>query len=165
MYRSPIDLARLFLSLFQDLPALPRMIYLPGAALLVCYPVLLIAFGPEARSEAFVTAFMLALGLRVAIGFEGMVLRMLINFSKGKTVALALCMAGLPLLVLLVADDPLWCQRLQSALYIVVGAIFLADVLKDRVDTAATFWSDAEMRGYLPNLSRMMVIYNFTFLL
>lgn len=165
MYRNPIDLVRLFLSLFQDMSTLPRTIYVPGAALLVCYPVLAVALGPEAKSQAFVTAFMLALGIRIAIGFEGMVRRMLTKFSKGQTVILAFCLPALPMLVLAAADDPLWCQRMQSAFYIAAGAIFLVDVLMGRVDTAATFWSDAGMRDYLPNLSRMMVVYNFTFLL
>ena len=165
MYRSPFDLLRLFISLFRDLPPLPRSIYVPGAVLLIGYPVLSVLLGTDAQGHAFATAFLLALGMRIAIGFEGMVRRMLMKFGKAQTVLLALGMAGLPLLVLAAADDPLWCQRMQSMFYIVVGAIFLRDVMKNRVDTAATFWPEIEMRGYLPNLSRMMVIYNFAFLL
>ena len=165
MYRNPLDLVRLFLSLFQGLPPLPRTIYIPGAVLLLGYPALAVALGPADQGHAFATAFLLALGVRIAIGFEGMVRRMLMKFGKAQTVMLALGMAVLPLMVLAAADDPLWCQRMQSMFYIVVGAIFMLDVLKDRVDTAATFWPEVEMRGYLPNLSKMMVIYNFAFLL
>ena len=165
MYRHPFDLVRLFLSLFQDLPALPQTIYLPGAVLLVSYPALAVALGADAQGQAFATAFLLALAVRIALGFEGMVRRMLTTYSAGRTVLLALGMAVVPLLVLAAADDPLWCMRMQSAFYLLVGAIFMADVVKRRTDTAASFWPQAEMRGYLPNLSRMMVIYNISFLL
>lgn len=165
MYRHPLDLVRLFLSLFQDLPALPRRIYIPGAVLMIAYPVLAVALGAGAQGQAFATAFLLAMAVRIGIGFEGMVRRMMIKHSKAQTVLLALAMTVLPLMVVAMASDPIWCQRIQSAFYVVIGCIFLLDVLKGRNDTAATFWPDAEMRDYLPNLTRMMVIYNFTFLL
>ena len=165
MHRHPVDLVRLFLSLFQDLPALSRTIYLPGAALLLGYPVLSVILGPDQSGAAFATAFIIALAVRIAIGFEGMVRRMLTRYSARQTVLLSLCFAGLPLLVLAGATDPLWCQRMQSAFYVIVGGIFMLDVLKGRTATAASFWPDAEMRMHLPNLTRMMVVYNFAFLL
>jgi hypothetical protein len=165
MHRNPLDLVRLFLSLFQDLPPLSRALYIPGAVLLVGYPVLSVILGPNHSGEAFATAFLLALAVRIAMGFEGMVRRMLTRYSPARTALLAFGFAGLPLLILAHADDPLWCQRMQSMFYVVIGGIFLADVLKGRTDTAASFWPDAEMRPYLPNLTRMMVVYNFSFLL
>lgn len=165
MHRHPVDLVRLFLSLFQDLPQMSRTVYLPGAVLLLGYPVLAVVLGPDQSGDAFATAFLLALATRIAIGFEGMVRRMLTRYSAAQTALLAMCFAGLPLLVLVGADDPLWCQRMQSAFYIIVGGIFLSDVLKGQTATAASFWPDAEMRDHLPNLTRMMVVYNLAFLL
>jgi hypothetical protein len=165
MYRTPFDLVRLFLSLFQDLPPLSRALYLPGAVLLVGYPVLSVAFGPDHNGQAFATAFLAALAVRIAMGFEGMVRRMLTRYSTTQAVIFALGFAGLPLVVLALVDDPLWCQRMQSLFYVVIGGIFLQDVLQGRTSTAASFWPDAEMRDHLPNLTRMMVVYNFCFLL
>jgi hypothetical protein len=165
MYRHPLDMVRLFVSLFQDMPALPKSIYLPGALLLLSYPVLAVALGHDAQAQAFATAFLLALGLRIAIGFEGMVKRMMLTFTKTQTVYRALALAVLPLIVVALANDPLWCQRMQSMFYLVIGGIFLTDVIKGRVETAATFWPSDDMQAFLPNLTRMMVIYNFTFLL
>jgi hypothetical protein len=165
MYRHPFDLVRLFLSLFQDMPPLPKTIFLPGLLLIVSYPVLAVALGHEAQGQAFVTAFLLALALRVALGFEGMVKRMMRKFNNRQTVVRALSFAVLPLIVLALASDPLWCQRMQSVFYLVIGGMFLADVIKGRFDTAAAFWPDAEMKVYLPNLTRVMVIYNLSFLL
>ncbi|MBA3912143.1 MAG: hypothetical protein C0524_20240 [Rhodobacter sp.] len=165
MHRTPFDLVRLFLSLFQDLPPMSRSLYLPGAVLLVGYPVLSVAFGPDHSGQAFATAFIAALAVRIGMGFEGMVRRMLTRYSVTRTAVLALGFAGLPLLVLAVVDDPLWCQRMQSVFYVVIGGVFLQDVLLGRTSTAASFWPDAEMREHLPNLTRMMVVYNFGFLL
>lgn len=165
MHRQPFDLVRLFLSLFQDLPPLSRTLYLPGAVLLLGYPLLSVVVGPDQGGEAFVTAFLAAFAVRMAIGFEGMVRRMLTRYSALRASLLALTFVGAPLLVLVLADDPLWCQRIQSVLYIAIGGIFLMDVLKGRIATAASFWPDVEMRTHLPNLTRMMVVYNFSFLL
>lgn len=142
-----------------------RSLYLPGAVLLIGYPVLSVILGPEAGGQAFATAFLLALAVRVGMGFEGMVRRMLTRYSAVQATIFALLFAGLPLLVVALVDDPLWCQRMQSLFYVVIGGVFLQDVLNKRVTTAASFWSDAEMREHLPNLTKIMVVYNFGFLL
>jgi hypothetical protein len=165
MQRTPFDLVRLFLSLFQDLPPLSRALYLPGAVLLIGYPVLSVLLGSERGGQAFATAFLLALAVRIGMGFEGMVRRMLTRYSTMHATVFALVFAGVPLLVVAFANDPLWCQRMQSLFYVVIGGVFLQDVLNGRTSTAASFWPDAEMREHLPNLTRMMVVYNFAFLL
>jgi hypothetical protein len=165
MHRTPFDLVRLFLSLFQDLPPLSRALYLPGAVLLIGYPVLSVVLGPDSGGQAFATAVLAALAVRIAMGFEGMVRRMMTRYSTSHSVLFALLFAGVPLAILALVDDPLWCQRMQSMFYVVIGGIFLQDVLQGRSATAASFWPDDEMKGHLTNLSRMMVVYNFGFLL
>jgi hypothetical protein len=165
MNHHPFDLVRLFLSLFQDLPPVSRAVYVPGAVVLIGYPVLWVLFGADHAALAFVTAFLAGLALRIAMGFEGMVRRMLTRYSAAQATVLALVMACGPLAILALADDPLWCQRMQSAFYLGIGGIFLFDMLKGRVQTAASFWPDAEMRDHLPGLTRMMVVYNLAFLL
>jgi hypothetical protein len=165
MHRTPFDLVRLFLSLFQDLPPLSRALYLPGAVLLIGYPVLSVLLGPDNGGQAFATAFLAALAVRIAMGFEGMVRRMMTRYSTLQSVLFALLFAGLPLAILALVDDPLWCQRMQSMFYVVIGGVFLQDVLHGRTATAASFWPDDEMKDHLGNLTRMMVIYNFGFLL
>lgn len=164
MHRAPSDLIRLFLSLFQDLPPLSRGLYLPGAVLLIGYPLLTVLLGAHHEGQAFVTAFVAALAVRVAVGFEGMVRRMLTLYSTKQTALFALSLAVVPLLILSFAKDPMWCQRTQSVFYLMIAAIFLSDVLKGRTETAASFWPDAEMQPHLSNLGRMMVVYNLAFL-
>ncbi|MES2539037.1 MAG: hypothetical protein V4583_00395 [Pseudomonadota bacterium] len=165
MYRSPLDLVRIFLSLFQDLPPMSRSLYLPGAVLLIGYPLLSVLLGPDHNGQAFATAFLAALAVRIGMGFEGMVRRMLTRYSATQSVVFALVFACAPLAVLAMVDDPLWCQRMQSMFYVVIAGVFLQDVLNGRSTTAASFWPDEEMRAHLPNLTKMMVVYNFTFLL
>lgn len=165
MYRQPFDLARLFLSLFQDLPPLSRALFVPGAVLLLGYPLLSVMLGAGHDGQAFATAFIAALAVRIGLGFEGMVRRMLTRYSALQAATYAIIFAAVPLLVLMLADDPLWCQRMQSVFYVVIGGVFLLDAIKGRSDTAASFWPDMEMRSHLPNLTRMMVVYNFAFLL
>ncbi len=164
MYRHPVDLVRMFLSLFQDLPPMSRSLYIPGAVLLIGYPALSVALGASNDGQAFVTAFVIALAVRIGMGFEGMVRRMLTRYSGGQAALLAVLFAAVPLVALVGVKDPVWCQRMQSLFYVAIGGVFLMDVLKGRVATAASFWPDAEMRSHLPNLTRMMVIYNFAFL-
>lgn len=165
MQRNPIDLIRLFLSLFQELPPMSRTLYVPGAVLLVGYPLLAITLGSEHEGQAFATAFIAALAVRIGLGFEGMVRRMMTRYSATQSALMAVAFAALPLLVLAAADDPLWCQRMQSMFYVAIGGIFLMDVLKGRNATAASYWPHREMQIHLPNLTRMMVVYNFSFLL
>lgn len=164
MHRAAFDLVRLFASLFQDLLPLLRALYLPGAILLLGYPLLTVLLGHDHEGQAFVTAFLAALAVRIAMGFEGMVRRMLTHYSVTQTVLFALTFAVVPLLILSFAEDPLWCQRMQSVFYLMIGAIFLSEVIKGRNVTAASFWPDADMQPHLSNLSRMMVVYNISFL-
>lgn len=164
MHRSPLDIVRLFLGLVQDLPAVSRQLYIPGAVLLLAYPVLAVLLGTGHQGEAFVTAFMLALAVRVALGFDALLQRMRARYSPGQTAVLALAFAVLPLIILAFAADPLSCQRLQSAFHLLVGSVFLSDVINRRTTTASGFWPEVAMRPYLPRLSRAMVLFNFTFL-
>ena len=164
MHRNSLDLVRLFLSLFQDLQAVSRQLYIPGAILLLSYPVLAVLLGTGSEGEAFVTAFMLALAVRVALGFEDLLRRMLARYSARQTVVLAMVFAGLPLIILAFAADPLSCQRLQSAFHLMIGAVFLSDVIHSRTTTAASFWPETATRPCLQRLSRWMVVYSFAFL-
>lgn len=163
MYRRPIDLMRLFLDLFNEMPPLTRGLYVPGAAVLVGYPVLSVLLGPGQGGQAFVTAFLFGFALQASFGFEALVRRLLTRLSSVATVAAALAVVSLPLMVMMLAADPVWCQRMQSAVYIAVGSLFLIDMVKGRVTVAASLWPDAAMRAYLPNLTRAMVLFNGTF--
>lgn len=164
MLRQTLDSLRLFLDLFRDVPPMPRKTFLPGAVLIVAYPLLSVLLGPGEDGQAFVTAFLLALAVRIAVRFEGMVGKLLDQFSRRETMVMAVLVALGPLLLLATVDDPLWCQRSQSAYYIILGALFVSDMLANRHDMAARFWPWPEMTPHLPVMTRVMVLFNLGFL-
>ena len=165
MLRHALESLRLFLDLFRDVPPLPHKTFLAGAVLVVAYPLLSVLLGPDGGGQAFVTAFLLALAVRIAVRFEGIVTRLLERFSRPETVVIALLIGMGPLFLLSSVDDPLWCQRAQSAYYIVLGSMFVSDMLANRHDMAARFWPWPEMAPHLPAMTRIMVLFNLGFLL
>ena len=165
MFRQTLESLRLFLDLFRDVPPMPRKTFLPGVVLVISYPLLAVLLGPEEEGQAFVTAFLLALAVRIAVRFEGMVSKLLEQFTRRETVVMAVLVALGPLFLLASVDDPLWCQRSQSAYYIILGSMFVSDMLANRHDMAARFWPWPEMREHLPVMTRIMVLFNLGFLL
>jgi hypothetical protein len=165
MFRQAIHSLRMFLVFFQDIPPLPRHALLPAAALAVAYPALSVLLGPGEAGQAFVTAFLLALALRVALRFENVLRQLLGQFSRRETAAMALLVTLTPLVLLASVDDPLWCQRSLSAYYIVVGSMFVSDMLAGRDDMARRFWPWQQMAEHLPAMTRAMVLYNLGFLI
>ncbi len=165
MLRQTMESVRLFLELFRDVPPMPRKTFLPGVVLIVAYPLLAVLLGPGEGGQAFVTAFLLALAVRIAVRFEGMVEKLIAQFSRRETVVMAILVAMGPLFLLASVDDPLWCQRSQSAYYIILGSMFVSDMLANRDDMAARFWPWPEMKPHLAVMTRIMVLFNLCFLL
>jgi len=155
----------LFASLFRGRMGLSAKVYVPGVVLLAGYAFLSVTLGPDNHGRAFGTAFVAALGVRITLGLDGMLRPVLRRFSPGQAALIAATCAAVPLAVLIAAEDPVLCQRLQSLIYLAFGSVFLLDVVKGQVVTAANLWPDRSMRRHLPGLTRMMVIYNFAFLL
>ena len=143
------------LSLFRDITPFSVTILLPGVVAMLCYPALLIYMGREHESEAFVTAFALALATRAAPRMNTVLTRVLAAFSPRDVVLFLLPAALGPLMLLMWLDDPLWCQRMQSLYHIVLGSMFLSDVLGRRQDMAALFWPWPEMKP-TPTSSRFL---------
>lgn len=159
------DAIRQFMGLFRQAPPLPTRLLVPGIIMVPAFVVMALWLGPEHEAEAFVTAFVIGLALRVALRMERMVRRLLASFSARQTLALVVPLALGPLALLIWIDDPLLCQRMQSLYFVVLGAMFLSDVIANRTDMAALFWPWEPMTRYLPGLSRMMVLYHLAFLL
>jgi hypothetical protein len=165
MLRQTLESLRLFLDLFRDVPPMPKKTFLPGMVLILAYPLLSVLLGKGEDGQAFVTAFLLALAVRIAIRFEGIVAKLLEQFTRRESVVMAVLVAMGPLFLLASVDDPLWCQRSQSAYYIILGSMFVSDMLANRHDMAARFWPWPEMKPHLPAMTRIMVLFNLGFLL
>lgn len=159
------DAIRQFLDLFRQAPPLSTRLLVPGMVMVPAFVVMSVWLGPDQDAKAFVTAFAIGLALRVALRFEGMMRRLLASFSPRQTLVMLAPAAIAPVGVLIWLDDPLWCQRLQSLYFFVLGSMFLSDVIALRDDMAALFWPWDAMKPYLAALTRMMVLYNAAFLL
>lgn len=164
MLRHMLDSLRLVPELLRDVPPMPRRIFLPGTVLVLAYPLLSVLLGPGEGGQAFVTAFLLALAVRIAVRFEGMATKLLDQFSRRETALIALLVGMGPLFLLASVDDPLWCQRGQSLWHVILGAMFVSDMLAGRPDMAARFWPWPEMAPQLPAMTRIMVLFNLAFL-
>lgn len=164
MFRFTMESLRLFLDLFRDVPPMPKKTFLPGMVLIVAYPLLTVLLGPGEDGQAFVTSFLLAMAVRIGVRFEGIVVKLLEQFTRRESVVLAVIVAMGPLFLLASVDDPLWCQRSQSAYYIILGSMFVSDMLANRHDMAARFWPWPEMKQHLPAMTRIMVLFNLGFL-
>ncbi len=128
------------MDLFRQAPPLPMRLLVPAMVMVPAFVVMAVWLGEGHEAQAFVTAFSIGLALRVGLRFEGLVRRLLASFSARQTLAMAVPLALGPLAALIWLDDPLWCQRLQSLYFVVVGSMFLSDVIGQRNDMAALFW-------------------------
>lgn len=156
---------RQFVGLFRQAPPLSLRLLVPGMAMVPAFVVMAVWLGAGHEAEAFVTAFAIGLALRVGLRFESLVCRLLTSFSARQTLAMVVPLALGPLSLLIWLDDPLWCQRMQSLYFIILGSMFLSDVIGQRNDMAALFWPWERMTRYLPALTRMMALYHAAFLL
>lgn len=162
--RQTIRSLRLLVTLFRAIPPVPARNLVSGAVLLVVWPLLSLMAGPGESGAAFVTAFLVALALRIALRFDSILAHLMQELTRTETVLTALLIGLGPLAFLATVADPLWCQRAQSAWYILLGAMFLSDMLAGREEMALRFWPMPEMQPYLVPLTRAMVLFCLTFL-
>ena len=165
MLRQTIVSLRLLVDLFRDLPPLPRHVLLPGMIAVISYPLLSVLLDDGLQGQAFVTAFVLALALRIVLRFDGIVATLLHRFGRGQAVVIALMIGLGPVGLLVSAGDPLWCQRAQSVYYILFGSVFLSDMIAGRNDMALRLWPWEGMAAHLSAMTRIMVLFNLGLLL
>lgn len=165
MLRQIAESFRLFLDLFQDLPPLPRRTFLPGVVLLLAYPLLSVLLGTGEEGQAFVTAFLLAMAVRIGLRFEDVARPLMRPGRQLRTAVLLLAVALLPLALLAAADELRWCQRLPSFYFLLCGGLYLSDMLAGRTALARRFWPQPEMQGHLAAMTRFMVLFSLSFVL
>lgn len=159
MFRQAIQSLLQVFDLRHDIPPLPRRTLVPGLLLLMAYPLLAVLLGPGEEGQAFVTAFLLALAVRIAVRFDDFVSHISATFSRRETALAAVIVVFTPLAMIASVDDPIWCQRLQSLYYVILGSFFVSDMMAGRADMAQRFWPWAEMRPHLQVMTRAMVLF------
>lgn len=138
-------------------------ILVPGLLILIAWPLLRIGFDDEAA--AFMTAFVLATGLRLALKSEKLIARTRAHFSGPATaIGILICGPGL-LAVLAYAADPLLCQHFLSAYFLVTAALYVIDVIDGRYTIVRRRFPEDCVRASDGTMTRAFAIYNLAMVL
>lgn len=153
------DIARLF----RRLPRVPASIFLPAVLIVVGWPLLRV--GLDDARAAFMVAFVAAVALRFALRADANIKKARSRVSARTTVIWTLiCGPGLLGLIIL-ADDPLICQRFLSLYFLVMSALYVMDVIDGRHVLVRHFWPDRQMRAGAAMLTRVLAVYNLAMVL
>jgi hypothetical protein len=147
---------RLFLMLLPEVPRISARLVLPGVVLVLGVP-LAEGLMPADPAAAFVTAFVVALALRLGLRVEGLI-RRLAAFAPAEVAALVVLQTLVPLVLLVWLADPAWCQRVATLWSVVLAAVFLSDHLAGRCEMAAITWPGARMQAHWRALTLFMAL-------
>ena len=156
MLKDIIQTLRGFAALFARGSTLPWTILLPLMVMGLAWPALS-AFLPTER-DAFMVAFVLAMGLRVVMRADGTISTLQGRISGRTSLILALLLGPAALAVLVWKGDPLWCQRFLSIYFGINAALYLLDVVDGRHAMVRHFLPASRPRGADPMMSRVLAI-------
>ncbi len=155
--------ARRFVGLFRQGTSLPVTIVLPLLVVALAWPVLQVWLQDE--SAAFMAAFVLAMGLRLALRSDGTIRKMRGHISDRSTIVLALLFGPGVLALLIWIGEPIWCQRVLSVYFLVMAGLYLLDVIDGRHAMVQYFLPAKRNRGAEALLTRAMAIFQMALLL
>ncbi len=151
-----IKTMRRFLALFRPGPNQPWTIMLPLGLMALVWAILRSLALPE--REAFMAAFVLAMGLRMALRADGTIASLQDKISNRRALMLALMIAPAALAVLIWIGEPLWCQRFLSVYFGINACLYLLDVVDGRHAMVRHLLPDSRPRGADPMMSRVLAI-------
>ena len=138
-------------------------ILVPGLLILLVWPLLRIGLNDEAT--AFMTAFVLATALRLALKSEKMITRTRAHFSgPATTILVMVCGPGL-LAVMAYHADPLVCQRFLSGYFLVAAALYVIDVIDGGHSIVRRRFPEPFMRSTDGMMTRAFAVYNLAMVL
>ena len=152
-----------FAGLFRQGTTLPVTILLPLLVVALAWPLLLVWLNDE--SATFMAAFVLAMGLRLALRSGGTIRKMRSQISNRLTVILALLFGPGVLAVLIWSGEPIWCQRFLSVYFLVMAGLYLLDVIDGRHAMVQYFLPADRNRGTDALMTRVMAIFQMALLL
>lgn len=152
-----------FFGLFRQGTTLPLSIVLPLAVIALGWPMLRVAFDDE--RAAFMAAFVIAMGMRLALRSDLTIRKVNSVLSPRSTVILALLFGPGILAFLIWAGEPVWCQRFLSLYFLGMSVLYLLDVV-DGKHAMVRYFLPAERDGGADSLmTRVMAIYMMALLL
>ncbi len=158
-----IKTMRGFMALFRPGFNQPWTIMLPLLVMALVWALLRGFALPE--REAFMTAFVAAMGLRMTMRAGGTITTLQDKVSNRRALGLALLLAPAALALLIWKGEPLWCQRFLSVYFGVYACLYLLDVIDGRHDMVLHLLPDDRPRGANPMMSRVLAIFYMTLVL
>lgn len=152
-----------FIGLFRQGSTLPWTILLPLLVVALVWPLLMVWLGDE--SSTFMVAFILAMGLRLALRSDGTIRKMQTQVSSRGTAILALAFGPGVLAILIWIGEPIWCQRFLSLYFLLMAGLYLLDVIDGRHTMVQYFLPKDRNRGADGLMTRVMAIYQMALLL
>ncbi|MBI1171270.1 hypothetical protein GC209_07695 [bacterium] len=154
---------RAFVALFQRGGRLPWTILMPLLVMGFSWPLLRVVLPSE--REAFMFAFMLAMGLRFVLAADSTIQRLQSQIS-GRTALIILLLLGPGVLGLLIYfGEPIWCQRFLSLYFLIYACLYLLDVVDGRHAMVRYFLSGEGPKGSEAMMGRVMAIFYLTLVL
>ena len=152
-----------FVGLFRQGTTLPWTILLPLLVVALAWPLLDVWLQDE--SATFMAAFVLAMGLRLALRSDGTIRKMRSQISIRSTAILALLFGPGVLAIQIWIGEPIWCQRFLSVYFLVMAGLYLLDVIDGRHSMVQYFLPADRNRGADALMTRVMAIYQMALLL
>jgi hypothetical protein len=152
-----------FFALFRLRSTLPWTVFLPLVVLAVAWPLLRIALDDERTT--FMVAFVLAMGVRLALRTDGSIRKTRSVMSARGTVIVALLFGPGILAGLIWIGQPLWCQRFLSVYFLIMAALYLLDVIDGKHMMVRYFLPADRNPGADPLMTRVMAISQMALLL
>lgn len=116
-----------FLRVFRREDGLPWAAFLPLVAMAVTWPMLTLTMPSE--SEAFMVAFLLAVGLRLCLRADLTLRRLTWAITNRRVLVWAALFGPVSFALLVMQGDPMLCQRFLSAYFLLLAGLYLLDVV------------------------------------
>lgn len=146
-----------FVDFIRKQLSIDPVLILPALILVVSWPMFQILF--DNRAEAFMSAFVLAMGARFALRFDVLVMR-LGKAASPRAVAALVLVAGPGLLAALIwQGEPIWCQRFLSVYFLTMAALHGLDVVDGAHRMIKASWPGLILPRATRIMSQTLVIY------
>lgn len=148
-----------FVDLFRNQPPLDPLMAVPAVVLMATWPMFQILFADQAA--AFMSAFVLATAIRLALRLDLLVVRMRKSASP-RMIAVVLLLTGPGILGLLIwAAEPIWCQRFLTAYFLMMAGLHALDVIDGANRLIEVNWPGLVLPRAGQAMSQALVIHYF----
>ena len=163
MFDDLLDTLTAFVQSFRRTTPFPVEILVPGLLIILSWPLLRIWL--DEPQSAFMVAFVLGIGLRLAMKSRVMIARTRAHFSGPATVLLILICGPGALALLIYTADPARCQQFLSLYFLFAAALYIIDVIDGKYAIVRARWPQPEMRGCEAVLTRVMAVFHLSLVL